>query len=106
MITETSFPGYAVVNDTVAMTCSATGIPVPTITWERGNSIITETLGMTVSTKSLEGNAKASSSLTILGIQLTDAGSYSCHADNSLALELTSSETTHLFVYGWYNKIC
>lgn len=69
--------------------CSATGLPVPSITWRRGTTTISSGSHFAISSSS------GSSSLRIYGITLSDDGTYSCYASNSQG-SVTSSFTINV----------
>ena len=86
-------PGNATV------TCIATGRPTPTIRWFRLNengSRDVELLtsgGSDVTTEQLDMRS-VQSTLTLLGVSSSDAGSYSCLAENDFAGDGASAEFT------------
>ena len=86
-------PGNATV------TCSATGRPAPIIRWFKLNengSLDVELLtsgGSDVTTEQLDMRS-VQSTLTLLGVSPSDAGSYSCLAENEFAGEGASTEFT------------
>ena len=86
-------PGNATV------TCSATGRPAPNITWFRLNengSLDVELVtsdGSVITTEEL-GMRSVQSTLTLLGVSPSDAGSYSCLAENDFAGDGASAEFT------------
>ena len=58
--------------DNVALSCEASGVPKPIIKWYKGTS------GLLLSNRMQTPNR-----MTIKHIQLSDAGSYTCRAENS-----------------------
>ncbi|CAH1272458.1 LRIT2 [Branchiostoma lanceolatum] len=100
-----------VVGENVTMYCNATGFNRPTITWTlpvvSPSGIPANRQHHDISTTSLDYNS-AESTLTIIHVQVTDQGNYTCHASNaagedSVSLHLTvisdtkqRQETPHL----------
>ena len=74
--------------DNITITCVATGIPSPDITWQFNMADIT--IDMTkyiVSTSSIVGsdkNNEVTSELIVTTSDMTDAGMYTCQANNSV----------------------
>ena len=74
--------------DNITITCVATGIPSPDITWQFNMADIT--IDMTkyiVSTSSIVGsdkNNEVTSELIVTTSDMTDAGNYTCQANNSV----------------------
>ena len=67
------------VNNSLSMSCSAVGIPTPSIEWMfDGSKIINHNL-----TNSITTGQTTTSTLTITMIELYHAGIYSCTATNS-----------------------
>ena len=86
-------PGNATV------TCSATGRPAPTIRWFRLNENGLQVVELVTSDGSviateLLGMRNVQSTLTLLGVSPSDAGSYSCLAENDFAGDGASAEFT------------
>ena len=86
-------PGNATV------TCSATGRPAPTIRWFRLNENGSRDVELVTSdgsivTTELLGMRTVQSTLTLLGVSPSDAGSYSCLAENYFAGDGASAEFT------------
>ena len=74
----------------VSFNCSADGVPTPTITWLKDESIVSESVGKkfkvtneTISTGLRENiNESVNSVLLVVGITEEDAGLYVCKATN------------------------
>ncbi len=67
------------ITDTVVFTCSASGIPVPTIVWFKDGAPLDATANVTM-------NETATTSQLDLGaLVLSDAGLYSCNASNPVS---------------------
>ena len=64
-----------------SFTCTASGTPLPTISWQRGSGAISSGGQFTI-TESSDGSG-VSSTLAVSNVQLSDAGTYSCSASNS-----------------------
>ena len=77
--------------DTASFTCQATGKPVPIITWYFSGAPLDEanTMKYTISMMSLH-NTTISSILTILNVQLSDGGTYTCNATNVVSSDTSS----------------
>ena len=95
MITEgpTDTPG--VVDDSVMFTCTATGIPLPTITWmdQDGNMVDT------ASSVDIGDGITRQSTLTLSNLQDDDFDNYTCTATNIFGSDsvtaLLGSELQH-----------
>ena len=75
-----------------SFTCQATGNPIPTISWYFNDAPVdvTNTMKYTISMMSLN-TTTISNTLTIMSVQSSDAGTYTCNATN--VLTVTSSGT-------------
>ena len=78
----------------VKFTCRATGEPVPSISWYFNNAVInlSDTSKYYVSNSS--NQSVFTSSLTILNVQSSDAGTYSCRASNIIGSDQSSGLLT------------
>ena len=100
-ITEGTF----VVNETnpATLTCVATGIPQPNITWSMDLSVpIVDGFKYTISTdRNVQDsqNIAVTSSLTISDTSVGDTGTYNCEAENAAGAAVG---TTELTVQGTY----
>ena len=77
VITEGPVNTSAMINDNVTFTCTATGIPLPTITWmdENDNSVL-------VGSDMIIDNTTIRSTLTLSNLQAEDFDNYTCTATN------------------------
>ena len=79
--------------DTASFTCQATGEPVPTISWYfSGNLLVNGTEHM-ISIMSLNTTI-ISSTLTIMNVQSSDVGTYTCNATNVVSSNTSSGVLT------------
>ena len=79
--------------DTASFTCQATGEPVPTISWYfNGNLLVNGTEHM-ISIMSLNTTI-ISSTLTIMNVQSSDVGTYTCNATNVVSSDTSSGVLT------------
>ena len=82
--------------DVVSFTCQATGGPIPTINWYFNGSLISidtdmnkyKVLLMEVNTTTI------SSTLTIMNVQSSDVGTYTCNATNAVSTDTSSGVLT------------
>jgi len=81
--------------DTATFTCQATGEPVPTISWYFNDVPVdvTNTSKYTVSVTSLNVTTN-SSTLTIMSVQSSDVGTYTCNATNVVSIDTSSGVLT------------
>ena len=78
MITENPIDFSGVVGDSVILTCTATGIPLPTITWmDQDGNIVGTTSDMVIN-----GGTTILSSLILSNLQDNDFDNYTCTATN------------------------
>ena len=69
------------ISETVSFTCSASGIPLPDISWYK-DGIPLDSLTDNI-TESRNGTVSISSVLVLSDLILSDAGVYSCNASHS-----------------------
>ena len=81
--------------DTVSFTCQATGEPVPTITWYFNSVQLNEanTMKYTTSVMSLN-DTTISNMLTIMNVESSDVGTYTCNATNVVSSATSSGVLT------------
>ena len=81
--------------DTASFSCRATGEPVPTISWYFNDVPVdvTNTTKYTVSVTSLNVTTN-SSTLTIMNVQSSDVGTYTCNATNVISSDTSSGILT------------
>ena len=79
----------------VSFTCQATGIPVPTIRWYfNGTPVdVTNTMKYTISEMSVNSTT-ISSTLTIMSVESSDVGTYTCNATNVVSNDTSSGVLT------------
>ena len=75
--------------DTASFTCQATGEPVPTISWYFNDTPVDEANTM----MSLNTNT-ISNTLTIMNVQSSDVGTYTCNATNVVSSDTSSGVLT------------
>lgn len=83
-----SVPITTTAGDNLTIQCSASGYPPPTISWFKEQDQVMENTRITISAVAGGGSPPAvavTSTVTIMGVQLQDAGSYSCLAGNDIA---------------------
>ena len=81
--------------DTACFTCQATGEPVPTISWYFSSTPMNEasTMSHTISMESLNITTICST-LTIMNVQSSDVGTYTCNAINVVSTDTSSGVLT------------
>ena len=81
--------------DTASLTCQATGEPVPTISWYFNGTPVDKanTMKYTLSMMSLNITTN-SSALTIMNVQSSDVGTYTCNATNVVSTDTSSGVLT------------
>ena len=75
--------------ESASLTCQATGRPVPTISWYFNNALLVNgakyiTFEASVNTTTI------SSTLTIMSVQSSDVGTYTCNATNVVSTDTSS----------------
>ena len=81
---------------TASFTCQATGEPVPIITWYYNDSVAvneTDAMKYTISVK-VVNTTTISSTLTIMNVESSDVGTYTCNATNVLSSDTSSGVLT------------
>ena len=81
--------------DTASFTCQATGEPVPTISWYFSDAPVdaTNTMKYTISMMSVN-TTTISSTLTIMSVESSDVGTYTCNATNVVSSDTSSGVLT------------
>ena len=81
--------------DTVSFTCQTTGKPVPTISWYFNGVPLDEsnTIKYTISMMSLN-TTTISNTLTIMNVESSDVGTYTCNATNVISTDISSGVLT------------
>ena len=75
--------------DRASFTCQATGEPVPTISWYFNGSLLVNGTEHMTSMMSLNSTT-ISSILTIMNVQSSDVGTYTCNATNVVSSDTSS----------------
>ena len=99
LVIPTILPGlmYQTQNegDTSSFTCQATGEPVPTITWYFSGTPVNEANTMKYTISVIPLNATTLSNiLTIMNVESSDVGTYTCNATNVLSSDTSSGILT------------
>ena len=79
--------------DTVFFTCQATGGPVPTISWYFNGAQLADGAIHTISETSVN-TTTINSILTIMSVQSSDVGTYTCNATNVVSSDTSSGVLT------------
>ena len=81
--------------DTATFTCQATGEPVPTISWYFNGAPVDEanTVKYIISMMSLS-TTTISNTLTIMNVESSDVGTYTCNATNAVSSDTSSGLLT------------
>ena len=79
--------------DIASFTCQATGEPVPTISWYFNGSLLVNGTEYIISMMSLN-TTTISSTLTIMNVQSSDVGTYTCNATNVVSSDTSSGVLT------------
>ena len=81
---------------TLTFTCVAYGVPLPTITWSQGDTLLSNDTDtrVTIYNEEVEegGLVFFQSILEICSAELIDSGVYSCNADNGMTNDSVSFE--------------
>ena len=80
-------------SDTASFTCQATGEPVPTICWYFNGVLLVNGMEHKISMMSLNTTTN-SSTLTIMNVQSSDVGTYTCNATNVVSTDTSSGVLT------------
>ena len=79
--------------DTASFTCPATGEPVPTINWYFNSALLVNEAKHTISETSVN-TTTISSTLTIMSVESSDVGTYTCNATNVVSSDTSSGVLT------------
>ena len=79
--------------DTASFTCQATGEPVPTISWYFNGAPLADGATHTISETSVN-TTTINSILTIMSVESSDVGTYTCNATNVLSSDTSSGVLT------------
>ena len=86
--------------DIASFTCQATGEPVPIISWYFNGALLADGATHTISETSVN-TTTINSRLTIMNVQSSDVGTYTCNATNVVSSDISAGVLT---VNGEYNK--
>ena len=78
---------------TASFTCQATGEPAPTISWYFNNTLLPNGATHTISETSVN-TTTINSRLTILSVESSDVGTYTCNATNVVSSDTSSGVLT------------
>ena len=80
---------------TISPTCLATGQPLPTISWYFNGAPINEsnTMKYTISV-TLLNTTTISSTLTVMNVESSDVGTYTCNATNVVSTDISAGILT------------
>ena len=79
--------------DTASFTCQATGEPVPTISWYFNGALLPNGATHTISETSVN-TTTINSTLTIMSVESSDVGTYTCNATNVVSSDTSSGVLT------------
>ena len=79
--------------DTASFTCRATGEPVPTISWYFNSALLANGARHTISETSVN-TTTINSTLTIMSVESSDVGTYTCNATNVISSDTSSGVLT------------
>jgi len=99
VITEGPNDTYAMITGSVTFTCTATGIPLPTITWmdENDNSVL-------VGSDMIIDDITILSTLTLSSLQNDDFDNYTCTATNMFGSDNVITLLRSEFIFCMPNK--
>ena len=80
--------------DNASFTCQVTGEPVPTISWNFNGVLLANGMEHMISMMSLNITT-ISSTLTIMNVQSSDVGTYTCDATNLGFTNIVSTDTSY-----------
>ena len=78
---------------TASFTCQATGRPVPTISWYYNNILLLNGTEYMITEMTLN-TTTISNTLTIMSVQSSDVGTYTCNATNVVSSDTNSGVLT------------
>ena len=87
--------------DTSSFVCQATGEPVPTISWYYNGALLVDGREYMI-TEMLLNTTTISNTLTIMSVESSDVGTYTCNATNVVSSDTSSGVLT---VNGEYTNI-
>ena len=73
-----------VIDTKLSIKCTTTGIPIPKVTWIKGNESLPSDGRMTVK----------GGTLVIVELETADSGNYTCSAENAAGIATVSSNVT------------
>ena len=76
-----------------SFTCQSTGEPVPTISWYFNDALLANEAKYTISETSVN-TTTISSTLTIMSVESSDVGTYTCSATNLASTDNSSGVLT------------
>ena len=76
-----------------SFTCQATGEPVPTISWYFNGALLADGATHTISETSVN-TTTINSTLTIMSVESSDVGTYTCNATNVVSSDTSSGVLT------------
>ena len=79
--------------DTASFTCQATGGPVPTISWYFNSTLLVNGAKHTILETSVN-TTTIGSTLTIMSVESSDVGTYTCNATNVVSSDTSSGVLT------------
>ena len=79
--------------DTASFTCQAIGEPVPTISWYFNGALLADGATHTISETSVN-TTTINSTLTIMSVESSDVGTYTCNATNVVSSDSSSGVLT------------
>ena len=79
--------------DTASFACQTTGGPVPTISWYFNGTLLADGITHTISETSVN-TTTVNSTLTIMSVESSDVGTYTCNATNVVSSDTSSGVLT------------